>query len=113
MTGNLGEYEYLCAFLLPALNCMDPGYATIVRLTDGIGPLKPVYGMWQKAQALFLKGDMFSSKFMSLPSRTFALCPVCANIGGCPVRVGGVNACHCARASFSMKRTSRLTLSIS
>jgi hypothetical protein len=45
-----------------------PGYAIIVRLTDGIGPLKAAYGMWQEAQATFLKGDMVSSKFISLPS---------------------------------------------
>jgi hypothetical protein len=37
-------------------------------LTDGIGPLKPAYGMWQDAQATFLKGDMFKSKFITLPS---------------------------------------------
>jgi len=80
----------------------DPGYAIIVRLTDGIGPLKPAYGIWQKPHALFLKGDMFSSKFMTLPSKTFARCPVCANIGGCPVRVGGGKARNCASASLSM-----------
>ena len=64
----MGEYVYRCAVRLPARNSSDPGYAIIVRLTDGIGPLKPAYGMWQKAQARFLKGDMFSSKFSSLPS---------------------------------------------
>ena len=42
---------YLCAVRLPARKCTVPGYATIVRLTDGIGPLKPAYGMWQEAQA--------------------------------------------------------------
>ena len=67
-TGNLGEYVYRCAVRLPARNSSDPGYAIIVRLTDGIGPLKPAYGMWQKPQARFLKGDMFSSKFSILPS---------------------------------------------
>src|SRR5919109_2636771 len=67
-TGNLGEYVYRCAVRLPARNSSDPGYAIIVRLTDGIGPLKPAYGIWQKPQARFLKGDMFSSKFISLPS---------------------------------------------
>ncbi len=67
---------YLCAVRLPARNWNDPGYAIIVRLTDGIGPLKPAYGMWQKPQALSLKGDMFSSKFMSLPNNWFARCPV-------------------------------------
>jgi hypothetical protein len=66
--GKKGEYVYLCGVRLPALNSTDPGYAIIVRLTDGIGPLKPAYGMWQKPQALFLKGEIFSSKFMSLPS---------------------------------------------
>src|SRR5258708_5129411 len=37
------------------------GYAIIVRLTDGIGPLKAAYGMWQKEQARFLLGEMFWS----------------------------------------------------
>src|SRR5712672_4194102 len=113
MTGNLGEYEYLCAVLLPARNCMDPGYATIVRLTDGIGPLKPAYGIWQKAQALFLKGEIFLSKFMTFPNKTFALCPVWANIGGCPVSVGGGKARNCASASNSTLSTSRRTRAIS
>jgi len=36
--------------------------------------------MWQKPQALFLKGDMFSSKFMSLPSRKRLLFVRCAPI---------------------------------
>jgi hypothetical protein len=45
-----------------------PGYATIVWLTEAIGPLKAAYGMWQAAQAWFLSADMFSSKFISLPS---------------------------------------------
>src|SRR6266481_694292 len=112
-TGYQGEYVYRGAVRLPALNAKDPGYAIIVRLTDGIGPLKPTYGMWQKPQALFLKGDIFLSKFMTLPSRTFALCPVWANIGGCPVSVGGGNARNCARASLSMKSTSRKTRAIS
>ena len=44
-TGKYGEYVYLCAVRLPARKCTVPGYATIVRLTDGIGPLKPTYGM--------------------------------------------------------------------
>src|ERR1700730_7023322 len=104
---------YRCAARLPARNAYDPGYATIVRLTDGIGPLKPAYGIWQKAQALFSKGDMCLSKFITLPSKTFALCPVWANIGGCPVTVGGGKARSCARASFSMKSTSRRTRAIS
>src|SRR5207302_1170822 len=38
-TGNLGEYVYRCAVRLPARKRNDPGYATIVRFTDGIGPL--------------------------------------------------------------------------
>src|SRR5258708_1712035 len=67
-TGNQGAYVYRCGFLLPARNAIDPGYAIIVRLTEGIGGPKPAYGMWQNAQARFLKGDMFSSKFISLPS---------------------------------------------
>jgi len=33
-------------------NWNDPGYATIVRLTDGIGPLKPAYGIWPEPAAL-------------------------------------------------------------
>ena len=52
---------YRGGFRLPARKRSVPGYATIVRLTDGIGPLKPAYGKWQKAQAVFLKGEMFSS----------------------------------------------------
>src|SRR3982074_542485 len=60
-TGNLGEYVYRCAVRLPARKRSVPGDATIVRLTDGIGPLKPAYGMWQKAQGSSLKGDMFAS----------------------------------------------------
>jgi hypothetical protein len=30
-------------------------------LTDGIGPLKAAYGMWQEAQAVFSNGDIFKS----------------------------------------------------
>ena len=30
----------------------------MVRFTDGIGPLKATYGMWQEAQATFLLGEM-------------------------------------------------------
>src|SRR5712671_6169363 len=97
MTGNLGEYEYLWAVLLPARYCIDPGYATIVKLTDGIGPLKPAYGIWQEEQAWFLKGDMFSSKFNSPPSIRTASYPVPCSTGGLPDRVGGVNACHSAK----------------
>jgi hypothetical protein len=48
----------------------------IVRLTGGIGPLKAAYGMWQKEQASFLNGDMFSSKFSNLPSISIASYPV-------------------------------------
>ncbi len=36
---------YHCAVRLPARNFSDPGYAIIVRLTDGIGPLKAAYGI--------------------------------------------------------------------
>ena len=54
----------------------------MVRFTDGIGPLKPAYGIWQNAHALVAKGDIFLSKFRTLPTRTFNLCPVWANIGG-------------------------------
>src|SRR6266481_7636687 len=62
-TGNVCEYVYRCAVRLAARSRNDPGYATIVRLTDGIGPLKAAYGMWQEAQASFWKGEMLSSKF--------------------------------------------------
>jgi len=57
---------YLCAVRLPARKCSDPGYAIIVRFTDGIGPLKPAYGMWQDEQAIFLLGEMFLSKIHKL-----------------------------------------------
>src|SRR5258708_25059175 len=87
--GKKGAYVYLCAVRLPALNSTDPGYAIIVRLTDGIGPLKPAYGMWQKPHALFLKGEIFLSKFRALPTKTFNLCPVWANNGGLFFRFGG------------------------
>ena len=50
-TGKNGAYVYLCAVRLPARKCSVPGYAIIVRFTDGIGPLKATYGMWQDAQA--------------------------------------------------------------
>src|SRR5258708_33466709 len=57
-TGNQGAYVYRCAVRLAARNAIDDGYATIVRLTDGIGPLKPAYRMWQNAQARFLTRDV-------------------------------------------------------
>src|ERR1700730_1559880 len=50
-TGKYGEYVYRCAVRLPARKWNDPGNATIVRLTDGIGPLKPAYGIWHDAHA--------------------------------------------------------------
>src|SRR5260370_5770171 len=50
-TGKNGEYGCRCAVRLPAREWTVPGNATIVRLTEGIGPLKPVYGKWQDAQA--------------------------------------------------------------
>jgi len=46
---------------LPARKCADPGYATMVRLTEGIGPLKPAYGKWQNAHDSVLLGEMFLS----------------------------------------------------
>ena len=49
--GKNGAYVYLCAVRLPARKCSVLGYAIIVRFTDGIGPLKATYGMWQDAQA--------------------------------------------------------------
>jgi len=85
----------------------------MVRFTDGIGPLKPTYGMWQNAQALSLKGEIFLSKFMALPTKTFNLCPVWAKIGGKPVSVGGGNVCNCTRVWDSMLSISRSTLAIS
>src|SRR6266481_1000751 len=75
-TGYQGEYVYRGAVRLPARNAKDPGYAIIVRLTDGIGPLKATYGMWQELQATFLKTDMFSSKFISLPRVRTAAYPL-------------------------------------
>jgi hypothetical protein len=59
---------YRCAVRLAARKRNVPGYATIVKLTDGMGPLKPAYGIWHEEHACFLKGDMFSSKFNSPPS---------------------------------------------
>src|SRR5260370_40339607 len=44
-TGKNGAYVYLCAVTLPARKRSVPGYAIIVRFTDGIGPLKATYGM--------------------------------------------------------------------
>ena len=61
-TGKNGEYGCRCAVRLPARKRAVPGYAIIVRLTEGIGPLKPAYGRWQDAQASFLLGEMFLSK---------------------------------------------------
>jgi hypothetical protein len=48
----------------------------MVKFTDGIGPLKPAYGMWQDAQALFSLGEIFLSKFINLPSISTAACPL-------------------------------------
>ena len=48
----------------------------MVRFTDGIGPLKAAYGMWQDAQATFSLGEIFLSKFMSLPSTSTDCTPV-------------------------------------
>src|ERR1700686_5645258 len=84
----------------------------MVRFTDGIGPLKPTYGIWQNAQALVAKGDIFLSKFRTLPNKTLALCPVWANIGGWPVSVGGGNARNCASASALILSTSGMNRSI-
>jgi hypothetical protein len=54
----------------------------MVRLTEGIGPLKPAYGMWQDAQATFLLGEMFLSKSISSPSVSMASVPVFSRTGG-------------------------------
>ena len=43
---EMARYVYLCAVRLAARNSYDPGYATIVRFTDGIGPLKAAYGIF-------------------------------------------------------------------
>src|SRR4029077_16181471 len=51
------------------------------RLTDGIGPLKATYGIWQKPQASFRKGDISKSKFNSLPSISTASYPLPRNVG--------------------------------
>jgi hypothetical protein len=48
----------------------------MVKFTDGIGPLKPAYGIWQDAQAEFSLGDMVLSKFISLPSISIEATPV-------------------------------------
>ena len=48
----------------------------MVALTDGIGPLKATYGMWQDEHAWFLPGDMFRSKFMSSPNVSIDSVPV-------------------------------------
>src|SRR5258705_13600828 len=91
-TGKRGEYVYRCGVRLPARKWKDPGYAVIVRLTDGIGPLKPAYGIWQDAHATFFSTDIVSSKFMSLPSTRTASYPFPSNVGGSPV--GGGSTCH-------------------
>jgi hypothetical protein len=76
-------------------------------LTDGIGPLKPAYGIWQKPQASFLNGDMFWSKFSSLPSISTALYPLPCNVGGFPAEVGAGSALHSLSASLKMNWVSR------
>src|SRR6266478_1435313 len=81
-TGKNGAYVYLCAVRLPARKCSVPGYAIIVRFTDGIGPLKATYGMWQDAHAIFLLGEMFLSYCISSPSVSTASVPVFIRIGG-------------------------------
>src|SRR5260370_5897434 len=75
-TGKKGEYVYRCAVRLPARKRNVPGNATIVRLTEGIGPLKPAYGMWQDEHAIFLLGEMFLSKFINWPSVSTASVPI-------------------------------------
>jgi len=51
----------------------DPGYATVVAFTDEIGPVKPVYGMWQDVQATLRKTERFLSHSSSFP-RTWTCC---------------------------------------
>ena len=112
-TGNRGEYVYRCAVRLPARNSSDPGYAIIVRLTDGIGPLKPAYGIWQEAQARFLKGDMFSSKFSQLAEHLYCLISGALKCWRLTCQRRRINARAAARASLKMRLTSRRTLAIS
>src|SRR5258705_13362868 len=113
MTGKLGAYVCRCGVSLPDRNWYDTGFAMIVRLTDGIGLVKPAYGMWQKPHALALKGDIFLSKFRALPTKTFNLCTVWASNGGfffsfCRGKKG-----HCGSASDSLLLTLRAARAIS
>jgi hypothetical protein len=57
----------------------------MVRFTDRIGPPKAAYGMWQDEQAVFSKGEMVESKFISLPSISTAGIPLGVKMGGLPV----------------------------
>src|SRR6202007_2849697 len=66
--------------------------------------------MWQEEQAVLLNGEMFLSKFMSLPSISTEATPVSLSMGGLPVGTRGFIACHCRTASASIKFTSRSTL---
>ena len=81
-SGRTGVEESSSNRCISARSACQPGsetirdYAIIVRLTEGIGPLKAAYGMWQDAQASFLLGEMFLSKFISLPSISTAATPV-------------------------------------
>src|SRR6516165_3181595 len=69
-TGNVCEYVYRCGVRLAARSRNDPTYAAVVKFSDGIGPPKAAYGMWQEAQAVFWNTDMLSSKLSRPPSRT-------------------------------------------
>src|ERR1700758_783545 len=60
-TGKNGAYGCRCATRLPARKWADPGYATMVRFTEEIGPLKPRYGMGQIAHASVRLGEIFLS----------------------------------------------------
>jgi len=53
---------------LSSAGMVRPGYAIMVRFTEGIGPPNPAYGMWHDAHAMFFDAEMFTSKFISLPS---------------------------------------------
>src|SRR2546430_14264661 len=69
--------------------------------------------MWQEAQATFLKGEMFKSKFINLPSISTESYPLNCNVGGLPARVGGGRAADSPSASLKMELISRRTLAIS
>src|SRR5271166_1066331 len=84
-TGNGCEYAYRCGVRLAARSRYDPTYAAVVKFSDGIGPPKAAYGIWQAAQAVFWNTDMLSSKLSRPPSIRCASYPFGISIGGLPV----------------------------